>query len=359
MRHWRAGTLLAGLLAFGVLAGVGIKGARPETAHAQAGQTWNVLVGTDIEASFISTQAYFPGSLTITQGDTVNWNFASFHTVTFPAGGPPPALIEPGPGPGELMLGPGFFPIPPGPTAPSGPYDGSTPISSGTPPEGGDETDPQDAPPFVFSLTFTRAGSYHYICVLHPGMEGWLTVLPPGSAPPETPTQARARGDAELQGRVGLLNALVNEAAPNADDDQVSGSVTVHTAVAGIGVGGASKLAFMPAELDDVRVGDVVVWYWSDPYEIHTVTFPGNQPPPEFVEPRFGPGGPGAGPPTLVIPANVAGPAGNNAAYTGGYLNSGVKGVGASFAATFAAPGTYEYLCLVHPFMMGKITVSP
>src|SRR5215208_3670984 len=141
MRHWRAGVLLAGLLAFGVFAGVGIKGARPETAHAQTGQTWEVTVGTDIEASAISTQAYFPEVVTVAQGDTVDWTFASFHTVTFPAGGPPPALIVPGPGPGELTIGPAFFPIPPGPEPPSGPYNGATPISSGTPPDTADPTE--------------------------------------------------------------------------------------------------------------------------------------------------------------------------------------------------------------------------
>jgi hypothetical protein len=47
-----------------------------------------------------------------------------------------------------------------------------------------------------------------------------------------------------------------------------------------------------------------------------------------------------------------------------GFLNSGVladKGVGPlprSFKITFGTPGTYQYICLVHPEMKGTITVG-
>jgi plastocyanin len=60
-----------------------------------------------------------------------------------------------------------------------------------------------------------------------------------------------------------------------------------------------------------------------------------------------------------VIAANVAGPAGGNT-YTGtGYLNSGILEAPGAFTVRFdAPPGRYDYLCLIHPFMTGTITVS-
>ncbi len=51
----------------------------------------------------------------------------------------------------------------------------------------------------------------------------------------------------------------------------------------------------------------------------------------------------------------------NGTSYSGkGYLNSGLLSDGQSFALTIdAPPGTYEYVCLVHDFMKGKIIVAP
>ena len=55
----------------------------------------------------------------------------------------------------------------------------------------------------------------------------------------------------------------------------------------------------------------------------------------------------------------MAGPAGGDT-YTGqGYVNSGIMGPGTPFALRFDAPaGSYEYLCLVHPEMKGRVTVG-
>jgi plastocyanin len=104
-----------------------------------------------------------------------------------------------------------------------------------------------------------------------------------------------------------------------------------------------------------VRRGDTVVWAMADPFEEHTVTFTSGATPPAVAEPRPQP----AGPPALVVPADVAGPAGGDT-YTGeGYVNSGILGPGATFALRFdAPPGTYEYLCLLHREMKAQITVE-
>jgi plastocyanin len=131
---------------------------------------------------------------------------------------------------------------------------------------------------------------------------------------------------------------------------------TSQVVVAGVGDGfGASVLAFVNGDRS-VKRGDTVVWANADPFEIHTVTFPGaGAQPPEFIEPRPQAGGP----PALVIPANVAMPVGGDT-FTGAYANSGIVGVGGGYALRFdAAPGTYNYLCVIHPWMTGTITVAP
>jgi plastocyanin len=179
------------------------------------------------------------------------------------------------------------------------------------------------------------------------------------AALPETPAQARARGQAELQSTLGALReavARVGTVQPTAT--AAPGRTTAHSALVGLGSGfSASYLNFLPGKLM-VRRGDIVVWTMPDPYEIHTVTFAGDAPPPEFVTPVFGPGGPGSGPPTLVIPANVVGQVGGDTFTGRTYTNSGILGDGQSYTLRIDAPaGTYQFLCIVHPFMRVDLTV--
>lgn len=42
-----------------------------------------------------------------------------------------------------------------------------------------------------------------------------------------------------------------------------------------------------------------------------------------------------------------------------GLFDSGVLNAGATFAFTFAGPGSYAYHCSIHPGMVGTITVTP
>lgn len=316
-------------------------------APVRAAETWTVQVGGDIPAESIAANAFFPRSLTVNVGDTVNWVWRGFHTVTFNAGRPPLDLLIPGPGPGELTLGPAVFNYPPGPTPPSGPYDGTQQISAGVPLEGAED--------YVFSLTFTRTGIFPYVCTVHPGMSGSVTVLPAGAALAETPAQAQARGQAELQEALAGLKAAILPGI-QAGHTPGPGGATIHTLVAGVSLAsGMSALQFVPAELH-VRRGDVVVWSNADPFEIHTVTFLSGAATPAEIEVRPQAGGP----PLVVFPAHVAGPVGGNV-YTGqGYVNSGIFGPGGSFALTIdAPPGTYEYICLIHSGAVAEETGAP
>lgn len=44
---------------------------------------------------------------------------------------------------------------------------------------------------------------------------------------------------------------------------------------------------------------------------------------------------------------------------TGGPLGSAALSTGQSYSFTFAKPGTYSYLCTIHPFMTATVTVTP
>jgi plastocyanin len=41
-----------------------------------------------------------------------------------------------------------------------------------------------------------------------------------------------------------------------------------------------------------------------------------------------------------------------------GAWDSGTLAPGASFSVTFRTPGTYEYACMIHPFMHGTVVVG-
>lgn len=344
MRRW-----LALLVTMGVAVGLGaVGGPRAVPVQAQTGALWDVTVGTDVEAEQMETNAFLPSTLTVHVGDTVSWRFAGFHTVTFLSGQPVPALLVPGPDPGSLMAGPAFFPIPLSPMPPGGPYDGRSLISSGTP-----EADPADAPPFV--LTLTAPGFYPYLCAVHPGMAGSVTVLAAGSPLPETPEQAKGRGMAEFAAIQGALKGAI--AGVQSAATTARGGVGVHTVAAGVNSPiGASKLGFLSDSLT-VRRGDVVTWLNADSYNPHTVTFVSGGTAPSFGDPVLQPDGP----PLIVFGANVVGPAGGSS-YTGqGYVNSGILFAGQSFALTIDAPaGTYTYFCVIHGTESGgmKATIT-
>jgi plastocyanin len=103
----------------------------------------------------VAVNRFYPTTLSVKSGTKVTWkDFSPFepHTVTFGAtrpNGSPSAFFAPsGVAPGGAFSG-GL--------ANSGIYGGD--ISKAT-----------------YSLTFSKAGEYHYVCMLHPGMEGVVKV---------------------------------------------------------------------------------------------------------------------------------------------------------------------------------------
>jgi len=336
-------------LAIGWLAAPGLAGAQTATPAPTGSQKWSVQVGGDeppgSPTPTIEPQAFFPDPLTIHVGDTVNWKWAGFHTVTFNSGKPDLPFVLPGPGAGELTAGPAFFPVGVGDPSEPSIYDGTQQLSSGAPVSG-----PPDE--MKFSLTFTKTGTFGYICSIHPGMRGNIAVREAGAPLTESPDQAFQRGQA-------ARSALIGKIAMDQQQIRPAEAGGVQTVASGVGDNfGVSAIVFLPGNVT-VKRGDAIVWYLPDPFNPHTITFSSGAAPPDLFTPRPQP----SGPPQLVFTANVASPTGGTS-YTGsGYLNSGILTGGASFVATIdAPPGTYTYYCIIHGSpeggMKGTITVT-
>ena len=146
-----------------------------------------------VGGTFNYIQQFFPAAVNITAGDSVEWSnptLNNVHTVTFNVdnSGLDPNTTDP-------------FSVPPAVPA-NNVYDGGTEfvhsgILGGSSGDGPD--DPSSAPnPTTFTLKFSKAGSYSYICLLHgdQGMTGTVNVAaqttpPPTATPSPTATPAK------------------------------------------------------------------------------------------------------------------------------------------------------------------------
>jgi plastocyanin len=134
--------------------------------------------GNDQSNMTESTQ-FFPRTLTIHVGDTVTW-IGGFHTVTFGPVALRDQLEMQRIASVQLKNGRTVLAINPKISLPSGgaTYDGTGFVNSGILFL---RAGPNSKVPPSYSLTFTKAGTYEYDCLLHPGMDGSITVLPAGA----------------------------------------------------------------------------------------------------------------------------------------------------------------------------------
>src|SRR5579884_2460327 len=130
--------------------------------------TWTVQAGASDSTQALQALQFYPSTITIDEGDSVVWQYPAGepHTVTFlgPQATPPP-------------------PNDPNDAAPAGgsTYDGTTYTSSG----------------FLllgqsYKLTFPKAGTYKYYCLIHGEMVGTVVVQPAGSKYPQSTIQISA-----------------------------------------------------------------------------------------------------------------------------------------------------------------------
>lgn len=324
----RLRALLAAALILGLLLSVSFAGA------AQAASTLNVGVG--VGSGTVAGNVYVPGDVTVLVGDSVKWTIESDepHSVTLgngPAGVPPPNW----PAAGFT----GTVPPPPATAALTATYSGTGFLNTAILFKGSSAT-----------VTFTAAGTFPFICQIHPGMAGTVNVVASGA----TTTQADADAKATLT-RNAILGAVDSlEASTTAQVSETKRSngtslwnIFTNSSQApapqpGGGTGFLELMRFVPPSLD-IEAGDTVKWTALAP---HTVTFPAAGQDPTTINP-------------------FSAPATTNAVYDGTSLyNSALLALGpgapSTYELTFPDAGTFAYVCALHQTLgqTGQIVVS-
>lgn len=287
----------------------------------QQAATWYVTAGATADSQAVQALQYYPSSITIDAGDSITWVYPAGepHTVTFlgPKTSPPP-------------------PNDPSVPAPAGgkSYDGSTYTSSGFILGGGS-----------YTLTFPKAGTYTYYCLIHGEMVGTVVVQDKGKPYPQS------AGDiAKVQGPLIASDIAAGENAVTKFPYTSGGTHLAAGISQNLGAmpfTNSSVVRFLDGDqLSDTSVtiaaGTTLTWTNLDTNLPHTVTFgPAGQPFPGM--PPFSP------------------PSGGTT-YDGTTLvNSGPLFGGQSFSLKFTTPGTYTYHCLFHDEtenMIGTVVVQ-
>jgi plastocyanin len=344
---------------------VGVALAAPAAAQAAVK---SVTMGTPPSAtkSFqrygADVNAFFPSSVAIHVGDSVQFVPVGFHDVHFlgRSGKPTTPFIPSGKtiagvndaagvpfwfnGQAELAPNPKIF-TPAGNLGKTLVTNGTREIYSGAP-----LTDK----PKPMRIRFTKAGLFRYVCDIHPGMQGAVRVAAP-SAPVPSAKADRTRVARQVTSALAVAKAFETDTAP---------ANTVNVGLAGRG--GVSFFGFAPAQLT-VPVGTTVTFRMrSGDFETHTAT--------------VGPGNPEKEPTSYLgkLAASLESPAAAQEAlypsdvppapaaltptlHGNGFWNSGAMDsiaaspLGKQSQVRFAAAGTYEIYCLIHPFMHATI----
>ena len=198
-------------------------------------------------------------------------------------------------------------------------------------------------------VKFTRAGSYTYFCDVHAGMKGTVRVRRRGRRIPSAAADRR-RVNRQLARDLGIAARLATTQPP-------AGVVDVGSA----GRYGVEALEMFPSALT-VSVGTTVRFQLTPrSFEAHTATFG----PPSYLNPLSSSIQQPVFDPRAIYSSDPPGTAvlvrkthGNGFVNTG-FMDTSSKSAPPSFnVVRFAQKGTYRFMCLVHPFMRGKITVK-
>jgi plastocyanin len=334
------------------------------TASASAAVVVPVSAGPPkpARAAHLDFNGFFPSTSRIHVGDSVSFAINGFHTVTFlPKGQAPPPLIILNPAnpiSGRLdSTGAGFWfdgqpsqVINPVVAAPAGArsYKGKGLLSSGLPAPTG--------PPKPFVVKFTKAGTYSFFCLVHPGMKGVVKVLPKKAHVPSLKLDKLA---AKTEQKTATAEALALRAVKPPANTVLAGND---------GTGPVAWLRFFPDSLK-VKAGTTVDFKLVSKREVHTITFGPAAYTTEIENTFTVPQPVAGGPPTLLVNPLAAYPSDPPPlpAYTGANHGNGFEGAGilsngpgplpSSVKITFTKPGVYLYECVIHPHMDGKITV--
>jgi plastocyanin len=270
----------------------------------------------------IAVLEFLPAKVKVAVGTTVNWKIAGPepHSVTFV---PPGTTVPPTTANDPTLAAP---------TPATAPYDGTTLANSGVLPTG-NEQQVQD-----FAMSFAKAGTYTYYCVLHPNMVGTIDVTADSQDSQQSVTK-RAKSQqatyfAEGEAAKKKLTSTTPKKTKSADGSTTwnveMGASTAHTDV----------LAFSPTPRK-VKAGDHVTFV-NNSAAPHTASFGGPLVPTLSVSPEVVNPAPGPSPQTLA---------------QGVYLNTGwlppksKQGPplsARSYTYDVPSPGKYQYVCVLH-----------
>ena len=374
-------------MAFGVVAlGAGFV---PITASAAGPLVIGVDNASPSGHNYMYVTFYPKTGVTVHGKDVVDfhWNPGSidgFHTVTL-AKQPdsadatraalPTVIPDADDGAGSLIGNPAVF-------GPSDPvcghtaltpcsYTGAAVVNSGAIPTISDNH-------FFVALNVTAPVTVNFLCLLHPGMQSSLNVVDVDTS---ASTQLQLDTASATQYAADTAAGNAAEAAANSAGTTTNADGTkTYSLTAGTAAPDVEVLEMLPSSVS-IHVGDKVKWTTTTLVDIHTVTFPNDATskpldplaptvceagPPDTAAPDpTGPPAFGCADPTQVENPIVPQPQGpTTLAGPTTVASSGIVSVpnGAPFpdnyTFTFAAAGTYTYLCRIHDHMVGSVLAA-
>jgi plastocyanin len=322
--------------------------------------------GKAFQSAGVDVNDFFPHGVTIHVGDKVKFLPTGFHTFDFPPkGGDPLALIRPNgttvSGVNDAAGSPFWFNGQPqlgfnplllrGNFGKKLSFNGKKRLLSGA---------PVGNNPKPITVTFKKAGKFTYYCNIHPGMKGTVDVKKKGKDIPS------AKADKKALARQLARDLKTAKKLPNT----VPPSGTINVGVAG--KHGEEFFGFAP-NTATVPVGSTLRFRMSPgSRDAHTATSgPGN---PETepnsylgqVASTFTTGDPTKLDPRATYQSEQPPTTGTltSALHGNGFWNSGVMDTSSASplpeanSVTFGAPGTYEFYCMIHPFMHLTVKVQ-
>jgi plastocyanin len=350
-----------------VVALVGTALAAAGPAH--AARSWIVWADSpsnppaDLKASVPALNQFLPGKLQIHVGDKVTFKSKAFHTATFLGTTPQSQmpLVMPDPASkysGVLdALGMPFW------------FNGGPPKfifnpqafqAVGSPVVANAEVHSSGNFAFIrnhqYTFTFTKAGTYKVVCLVHPGMQGTIVVKAKRA---KTPSRTKVAAALLKQLKQSWATARLLRSQVPSDGRTVYAGVGSKTVL----------LAFQPRRLT-VPAGTTVTWVESSPSEVHNIAFGDESYILRLIEPLdLFPVVPGA--PNQVNPFTVFGSEpprpyehtgsnhGNGFLATPNLDKNPNSPPPESFSVKFTKPGTYHYICMIHgKDMSGDIVVT-
>jgi len=312
--------------------------------------------GTDVNDFFLHT-------VTVNVNDTVSFEPSGFHTVDIPPkGGKPLGLFSPSGqkvagvadaagapfwfnGQDQISFTPALLKSAFGKKLT---YTGKKRVESGA---------PLASKPKPVKVKFSKTGTYKYYCDIHAGMTGTVKVLKKGAAVPSSKADEKA-----LKKQLAVdMNRAKSLSATKAPANTIYAGASAK--------GGVEFYGMLPQAITVPRGTTLRTQLSPASYDDHTVTFGPGDPErePSSYLGQIAASFQGAAPdPRGVYPSEPPGVAGllSPTLHGNGFWNSGVMDassktpVPGSNSVTFGAPGTYQYYCMIHPFMHGTVIVT-